>query len=818
MYSFSELVYYSSLLACISLGSYYKKIEDPVTKRSYGTGLGVLITCMICGPSVVHSVLMVWGNIIIIKCCKKQYIHHLSLAYTWLYLIYLNFNLDVTNNVLWIHQAVALRLVGLAFEINMAEKARRQPPPKVATIANNSIPNIDEVANKLSNQAAQHATSVAKNSANKFTLSDMGFVPTEPSAVDIIAYAYYFIGLHKGPYYRWKIFNEHFKTPFGVLGDCRIITEQKLKKAFVCGLVYLFLSRKFPVQVYYENDFYLKHGTDFRYLYNIPQMFIYVLQYQVLMMLCTSVCTETGFGVYPTKTQPLPGHGPSTRFSLLNLATVTEEVALEQEYNFAMLRSFENEKLLIGPRMRDTLRGWDMSTRYWFWAYTYKGMVKTNKEVRCVFAQYVSGYIHHLSLAYTWLYLIYLNFNLDVTNNVLWIHQAVALRLVGLAFEINMAEKARRQPPPKVATIANNSIPNIDEVANKLSNQAAQHATSVAKNSANKFTLSDMGFVPTEPSAVDIIAYAYYFIGLHKGPYYRWKIFNEHFKTPFGVLGDCRIITEQKLKKAFVCGLVYLFLSRKFPVQVYYENDFYLKHGTDFRYLYNIPQMFIYVLQYQVLMMLCTSVCTETGFGVYPTKTQPLPGHGPSTRFSLLNLATVTEEVALEQEYNFAMLRSFENEKLLIGPRMRDTLRGWDMSTRYWFWAYTYKGMVKTNKEVRCVFAQSALSFLAWTVWCGPTLQQLIISATLWVHLHLEYEYGELYDTNVSMKIPWDIGFSIMRLFCLTYLTPCLILKDSAVVLRYYNSIFWVYHMVLLFLILGAVGVYKERTLARSSL
>ncbi|XP_047029773.1 lysophospholipid acyltransferase 7-like [Helicoverpa zea] len=493
MYSFSDLVYYSSLLACISLGSYYKQIEDPATKRSYGTGLGILITCMVCGPSVVHSVLMVWGNIIIIKCCKKQYIHHLSLAYTWLYLIYMNFNLNITNNVLWIHQAVALRLVGLAFEINLAEKAKRQSPPKMPVVSNNSVPKINDVANKVSTQPAQSTNGGAKSSANKFTLSDMGFVPTEPSAVDIIAYAYYFIGLHKGPYYRWKIFNEHFKTPFGILGDCRVITEQKLKKAFVCAILYLFLSRKFPVQVYHENDFYLKHGTDFRYLYNIPQMFIYVLQYQVVMMLCTSVCTESGFGVYPTKTQPIPGHGPSARFSLLNLATITEEVALEQEYNFAMLRSFENEKLLIGPRMRDTLRGWDMPTRYWFWAHTYKGMVKTNKEVR------------------------------------------------------------------------------------------------------------------------------------------------------------------------------------------------------------------------------------------------------------------------------------------------------------------------------------SALSFLAWTVWCGPTLQQLIISATLWVHLHLENEYGELYDTNVSMKIPWDIGFSIMRLFCLTYLTPCLILNDSAVVLRYYNSIFWVYHMVLLFLILGAVGVYKERTMARTS-
>uniref|UniRef100_A0A2H1V1D5 Lysophospholipid acyltransferase 7 n=1 Tax=Spodoptera frugiperda TaxID=7108 RepID=A0A2H1V1D5_SPOFR len=412
-------------------------------------------------------------------------------------------------------------------------------------------------------------------------------------------------------------------------------------------------------------------------------------------------------------------------------------------------------------------------------------------------------YIHHLSIAYTWLYLIYITFNIDISHYVLWVHQAIALRLVGLAFEITLAEKAKRQP------IAGSQA----SKASKYSKESDLYSDGTSKSSTHRLNVGDLAYVPTEPSAVDIISYAYYFIGLHKGPYYRWKTFNEHFKTPFGVLGDCRIITEQKLKKALVCSILYLFLSFKFPTQVYYDDDFYSKHGTDYRYLYNIPQLVSYVLQYQVVMMLCTSVCTEAGFGVYPTKTQPLPGHGPSARFSLLHLAAVTEEVALEQEYNFAMLRSFENEKLLIGPRMRDTLRGWDMSARYWFWAHTYKGMSKARKEVR-----SALSFMAWTLWCGPTIQQLIISITLWVHLHLENEYDELYETSALMKMPWDIGFSIMRLFCLAYLTPCLILRDSAVILRYYNSIFWVYHVILISLVVGAVVMQKDQLVSRRTI
>lgn len=63
--------------------------------------------------------------------------------------------------------------------------------------------------------------------------------------------------------------------------------------------------------------------------------------------------------------------------------------------------------------------------------------------------------------------------------------------------------------------------------------------------------------------------------------------------------------------------------------------------------------------------------------------------------------SSTTASVAMEQEYNFSMLRCFENEKLFLGPRMADTMRSWDMPTRYWFRAYAYKNFMKSNKEVR---------------------------------------------------------------------------------------------------------------------
>lgn len=52
----------------------------------------------------------------------------------------------------------------------------------------------------------------------------------------------------------------------------------------------------------------------------MPQLIMFFLKYQIVMLLCTAVCTESGFGVYPAKTQPVPGHGPTVSLGLLKRA------------------------------------------------------------------------------------------------------------------------------------------------------------------------------------------------------------------------------------------------------------------------------------------------------------------------------------------------------------------------------------------------------------------------------------------------------------------------------------------------------------------
>ncbi|XP_041979531.1 lysophospholipid acyltransferase 7-like isoform X2 [Aricia agestis] len=375
--------------------------------------------------------------------------------------------------------------------------------------------------------------------------------------------------------------------------------------------------------------------------------------------------------------------------------------------------------------------------------------------------------IHLLSLLYTWSHLLYLHYQVPDIY-IIWLHQMQALKLVGLAFEIN-----------------------------------ANTIYSRAKENVIYFRIDANEPICEAPSTSDIVAYSFCFIGLHKGPYFRWKIYSDHFEQPFSKLSQCWDITELKITKACIFMLIYLLMRSKYSTQLYQSPAFYTKYGMDFRFLYNIPLSIMYVLRYEAAAFLVTSVCTETGFGVYPQKSLPIPGHGPMESTDILPAIDKDE---IEEEFSFASLKCFSNKKVLVGPRMKDTIRGWDMPTRYWFWANIYKGLIRSNKEIR-----SAMSFMAWTIWCGPTLPNCILSSTLWVYLQLEAEYMSLYDTQGSMKVPWDIGFSIMRLFCLIYITPCLVLDDTRTVLRYYNSIFWVYHIILLVLMGVSVVVHKVK-------
>ncbi|XP_063624112.1 lysophospholipid acyltransferase 7-like [Cydia splendana] len=380
-------------------------------------------------------------------------------------------------------------------------------------------------------------------------------------------------------------------------------------------------------------------------------------------------------------------------------------------------------------------------------------------------------FVHKMSLLFTWMFLLYLYFYVGCTKYAGWLFQTLSLRLVGLAFEIYLYDQT---------------------IINKTENKSDPH----------KVPASLLDEKVTQLTAADIATYAFFFIGIHRGPYFTWKTFNDHINSTVSVHGDFWVVTGQKLRKTLLLTLGYVVLRSNYPISMYEDDEFYTNYGTDYRFLFCMPQLVIYYLESQIILMITTSTCSGAGFGVYPAKSMAVPGAGPTR-------PVVGPELTPDkEEYNFSMLKCFDNEKILMGPKLKDTIHGWDMATRYWFAQYIVKNLINNNFEVR-----SACSFLLWTIWTGSTIQDTIMALTLWVYIHLESDYSQLFSE--SLTGPWDLGFAIMRILCLCYLTPCLIIEDWAVALRYYNSIYWVYHMVLGVLTVAAIAIDKRRARAK---
>lgn len=122
--------------------------------------------------------------------------------------MYMHYNMDLTTNyVLWIHQVIALRLVGLACEVTLAEKSKR----KILADSILAMAREREMVNRISNLKLPSKSDVT---LEKPANGDLTTELEEPSAAEIISYAYYFIGLHKGTSYIVTMIHDFKKRHF----------------------------------------------------------------------------------------------------------------------------------------------------------------------------------------------------------------------------------------------------------------------------------------------------------------------------------------------------------------------------------------------------------------------------------------------------------------------------------------------------------------------------------------------------------------------------------------------------------------------------
>ncbi|KAF5295178.1 hypothetical protein FQR65_LT10566 [Abscondita terminalis] len=354
---YDDIIYVALLVLCIVFGYIYRQIENIEQKKWVGSGLGLLIVLIVSGYHIWHPLFTFAVNALIILVLPKSYLHIVSFVFTFLYLMFFRTTIYFgipyppahTNMVQMI---LTLKLVGLAYEVNSSYSLKK-----------NVEKSLEDESNLIN-----------------------------PNLIDIFHYAFNYIGVLTGPYYRYRTQLDFFNRPFSSYVNHK---EETLKKMlFIPLYVVLFLSASYywPISYALSDEFYNNRSWLYRFWFSWPNFFIFRMRLYIAMILSECICTMAGLGAYPCKSQAKPGHGPSTNFEEMKTISNNPELLKIEKYDFKTINNIDPYQTEFCTTFRDGIKHWNICVQYWFAFYVYKRF--PNKQIRALATMMLSAYWH----------------------------------------------------------------------------------------------------------------------------------------------------------------------------------------------------------------------------------------------------------------------------------------------------------------------------------------------------------------------------------------------------------------------------------------
>ncbi|EFA08021.2 lysophospholipid acyltransferase 7 [Tribolium castaneum] len=367
--NYDDVVYLCLLFFSIAFGYYYRTIKDKDLKKNVGTAVGLCITLIVSGIHILHSFVTVFVNILIILFVNKKQCHLASFAFSFLYLLFfrstIHFGIPYppahTNLVQMI---LTLKLVGLAFEVNSTHNSRK----KRDTSEKNQEERDEDEANRI-----------------------------EPTCLDIIHYAFNYVGVLTGPYYRYRTFVDSLNFPFSEHADWKKATIDKLKYVPLYSALFLWGSYYWPISYAMSDEFYERSWL-YRYWYIWPNFFIFRMRIYIGIVLSECVCTMAGLGAYPTLTNPKPGQGPSEKFHEMKKLISNEDALKKTDYDFETIHNINPYGADFCTTYREAMKHWNICIQYWLAVNVYKRF--PSKKYRTAVTMLVSSFWHGVYSGY----------------------------------------------------------------------------------------------------------------------------------------------------------------------------------------------------------------------------------------------------------------------------------------------------------------------------------------------------------------------------------------------------------------------------------
>lgn len=107
---------------------------------------------------------------------------------------------------------LTLKLIGLAFEVNTADSAK-------------------------------------KANDEKLSKEEINYLQVEPCFIDIFHYTFNYAGVLTGPYYKYRTFLDFINKPYSRYADCKQATIDKLKWIPLFAVLFLLITNVYPIHV-----------------------------------------------------------------------------------------------------------------------------------------------------------------------------------------------------------------------------------------------------------------------------------------------------------------------------------------------------------------------------------------------------------------------------------------------------------------------------------------------------------------------------------------------------------------------------------------
>ncbi|CAG5124357.1 unnamed protein product [Candidula unifasciata] len=369
-----DLIYGFVAVASVGAGCIFRDVlRDCTSRRWLATILGLTLLWLICGYHMIHLLITVTGNCLLLRVIAptqdERYLPGASFIWNFGYLAVFRtvhwFGIPAPSPVTNAAQLfLALRMVGLAFEIQ------------------------DSYLRKV-------ASSDKDSLGSKDVDLKIKYCNINVNSLAVVHYAFCYIGLLTGPYYKYRTYEDWLKLSDKVnLNRLQPLIKRGKELPFI-AVSYLFFSYFFNIKDV-ETEEFLDRSFLYRLLYMVPMFIIFRTRLYMAWIMSECMCFTAGLGAYPDKSSPRCGEGP-TDYKQLDIEERNNKTI---DYNFETIHNIDIYGCELAPTTKQGLRSWNMTVQYWLANYIHRRVPPSLKAYRVAITMTVSAFWHGIHPGY----------------------------------------------------------------------------------------------------------------------------------------------------------------------------------------------------------------------------------------------------------------------------------------------------------------------------------------------------------------------------------------------------------------------------------